>query len=57
MLMAHLQAMVRILLDADTPLDQLLEKVEPDTVRDPLPGALRHPRLRARARLWRRWSS
>lgn len=27
MLMAHLQAMVRILLDAGTPLDQLLEKV------------------------------
>jgi len=38
MLMAHLQAMVRILLDADTPLDQLLEKVSRTLCETTLPA-------------------
>ena len=38
MLMAHLQAMVRILVDADTPLDQLLEKVSRTLCETTLPA-------------------
>lgn len=38
MLMAHLQAMVRILLDADTPLDLLLEKVSRTLCETTLPA-------------------